>query len=58
MSASAKKTHAALQSAIERRAELEKDPDYIWDVLREGGRKASEEAAKTMDRVRKAVGLR
>ncbi len=42
----------------ERRAELEKDPDYIWDVLREGGRKASSEAAKTMERVRRTVGLR
>ena len=42
----------------ERRAELEKNPDYIWDVLREGGRKATQEAEKTMDRVRKAVGLR
>ena len=52
------KLWAYFEPMRERRAELEKNPDYIWDVLREGGRKATQEAAKTMDRVRKAVGLR
>ena len=52
------KLWAYFEPMRERRAELEKKPDYIWDVLREGGRKASQEAEKTMDRVRKAVGLR
>ena len=52
------KLWAYFEPMRERRAQLEKDPDYIWDVLREGGKKASEEAEKTMDRVRRAVGLR
>ena len=52
------KLWAYFEPMRERRAELEKDPDYIWDVLREGGKKASAEAEKTMDRVRRAVGLR
>jgi len=52
------KLWAYFEPMRERRAELEKNPDYIWDVLREGGRKATQEAEKTMDRVRKAVGLR
>ena len=42
----------------ERRAALAADPDYVWDVLRDGAKRASEEAEKTMDRVRRAVGLR
>ncbi|MBQ4106182.1 MAG: tryptophan--tRNA ligase [Lentisphaeria bacterium] len=42
----------------ERRAKWEADPDAIEDVLREGARRAGEEAAKTMDKVRRAVGLR
>ena len=52
------KLWAYFEPMRERRAELEMNPDYIWDVLRDGGRKAAQEAAKTMDRVRKAVGLR
>ena len=52
------KLWAYFEPMRERRAQLEKDPDYIWDVLREGGKKASEEAEKNMDRVRRAVGLR
>ena len=52
------KLWAYFEPMRERRAELEKDPDYIWDVLREGGKKAAAEAEKTMARVRRAVGLR
>jgi tryptophanyl-tRNA synthetase len=42
----------------ERRNELAKDIDTVWDILREGGRRASAEADKTMEKVRCAVGLR
>ena len=42
----------------ERRAQLEADPDYVEDVLREGAKRAGAEAAKTMEKVRRAVGLR
>ena len=42
----------------ERRAELEKKKDYILEVLQEGAGKASSVAKLTMERVRRAVGLR
>jgi tryptophanyl-tRNA synthetase len=38
-------------------AELEKSPDTVRDILREGGRKARAVAAATMARVRKACGI-
>lgn len=37
--------------------ELLADPDYLQDVLREGGRKAREVAETTMQRVRDAAGI-
>ena len=42
----------------ERRNELAKDLDTVWDILRDGAKKASIEADKTMEKVRTAVGLR
>ncbi len=41
----------------ERRAELEKDPDALEDILKAGAAHARAEAAKVMDKVREAVGL-
>ncbi|MEK7590925.1 MAG: tryptophan--tRNA ligase [Patescibacteria group bacterium] len=41
-----------------KRAELQAKSGAVDDILREGARKASEEASKTMEKVRKAVGLR
>ncbi len=41
-----------------RREELEKNPDYIQDVLRKGAERANLLAEQTLDEVRKAVGLR
>ncbi len=41
----------------ERRRELEKDPDYVWDVLREGGKKARLVAQQTLEEVRAAMGI-
>ena len=41
-----------------RREELAKDPGYIQSVLKKGAEKANEVAAKTLDEVRRAVGLR
>jgi len=43
--------------AREERKELEKKPDYIRDVLREGGVKARERAETVMEPVRSATGL-
>ena len=43
--------------ARERRRELEKRPDYVWDVLRQGALAARVRANHCMDRVREATGL-
>ena len=40
-----------------RRDELEKDPDALEDILREGAKKARAAAAPVMEKVRRAVGL-
>ena len=40
-----------------RREELEKNPEYVEKVLRDGQRKAREIAAKKMTEVKKAIGL-
>ena len=41
----------------EKREKLASDPSYVEDVLKAGAARARAEAAKTMDRVRSAVGL-
>ena len=41
-----------------RRAEIIADPGYVGEVLAAGAVRAREEAAKVLDRVRQAVGLR
>ena len=41
----------------EKREKLAADPDYVEDVLRDGAARARAEAAKTMDKVRTAVGI-
>ena len=43
--------------ARERRRDLLDHPDYVYDVLRESGRKAREKAKGYMERVREATGL-
>lgn len=43
--------------ARERRHDLAKRPDYVMDVLREGGKKGREKAEAYMERVRSYVGL-
>jgi len=43
--------------ARERRKELDKDMDYIKDVLREGGRKARKRAETVMQPIRNATGI-
>lgn len=42
----------------EKREELEKNLDYVNEVITKGGIKAREESNKVLDRVRSAVGLR
>jgi tryptophanyl-tRNA synthetase len=41
----------------EKRAELEKNPDFVNEVLRKGAEKARAETRKTLQAARKAVGL-
>ncbi len=43
--------------ARERRKELEKDLDYVMDVLREGGKKARAKAEEYMEQVRELTGI-
>jgi tryptophanyl-tRNA synthetase len=46
-----------LEPFRERRAELAKDPNYVWDVLRDGKERAKVLAEETMEGVRAAIGL-
>jgi tryptophanyl-tRNA synthetase len=41
----------------ERRAHLSQDPNYVWDVLREGARRAEVIAGQVIAEVKEAVGL-
>src|SRR5262245_54437366 len=52
------KINTALAPARERRRKLAADPDYVEDVLRTGAHKAREEARRTMELVRSAVGMK
>jgi len=53
----AKSLNEALTPFRERRAELNRDPDYVFDVLRDGGKRARVIAQQTMTEVRDAIGL-
>ena len=53
----AKNLNAYLAPFRARRAELEKKPDEVWNVLDDGAHRAREIAEKTMQEVRAAVGL-
>jgi len=41
----------------EKRKEFEKNPDVVWDILKEGNKRARKVAQKTMEEVRAAVGF-
>jgi tryptophanyl-tRNA synthetase len=49
--------NANLSEFRARRAELAKDPNYIWDVLRDGAQRANAIADQTMREVKDAIGL-
>ena len=40
-----------------RRTELDQDPDRVWDILRDGAKRARTIAEETMVEVREAIGL-
>ena len=52
-----KNMNASLVPFRARRAELEKDPDTVWDILLDGGKRAKVLAEETMTDVRGAIGL-
>jgi tryptophanyl-tRNA synthetase len=53
----AKNLNEHLEPFRERRAEYEKDPDYVKDVLLDGAKRAQVIADETMKQVRKAIGF-
>jgi tryptophanyl-tRNA synthetase len=53
----AKNLNAHLEPFRARRAELDKNPDYIWDVLADGAKRARGLAEETMLSVRSAIGF-
>jgi tryptophanyl-tRNA synthetase len=53
----AKNLNAHLAPFRERRGQLARDPDHVWDVLSDGARRATAIAEQTMSEVRQAVRL-
>jgi tryptophanyl-tRNA synthetase len=53
----ARNLNASLAPFRARRAELGQDPDYVWDVLRDGKQRATTIARQTMHEVKEAIGL-
>ncbi len=53
----ARNLNAHLEPFRARRSELGKDPNSVWDVLKEGKERAQKIARQTMAEVRQAVGL-
>jgi tryptophanyl-tRNA synthetase len=45
----------ALRPIREKREQIDANPSYVWDVLREGNRKARQRAGETLELVRKAM---
>lgn len=46
-----------LSSFWEKRRQFEKNPQLVWEILEEGNKKARQEAQKTMEHVRQAIGI-
>jgi len=53
----ARNLNANLEPFRQRRMELDRDPDQIWDVLNTGAKRAKEIAQKTIQDAKQAVGL-
>jgi tryptophanyl-tRNA synthetase len=53
----ARNLNANLEPFRSRRLELDRNPDQVWEVLRDGQRRASAIARQTMREVRQAIGL-
>jgi tryptophanyl-tRNA synthetase len=53
----AKNLNKHLEPFRSRRAELDKDPDQVWDILEDGRKRASAIARQTILEVKEAIGL-
>ncbi len=53
----AKNMNASLEPFRTRRAEFNRQPDLVWDILADGQKRASAIAQQTMREVRQAIGL-
>lgn len=53
----AKNLNSYFEPFRQKRAQISKDPNFVWDVLRDGKERASVIAKHTMAEVREAVGL-
>ncbi len=53
----ARNLNAQLSDFRQRRAELDKNPDDVWDILHQGATRAQVIAKATMEEVRAAIGL-
>ena len=53
----ARNINAALEPFRAKRAEISKNPDNVWGILDEGGKRAHEIAIQTIAEARAAVGL-
>jgi tryptophanyl-tRNA synthetase len=53
----ARNLNANLEPFRARRAELDSNPDHVWDVLRDGKQRATAIARQTMHEVKEAIGL-
>ena len=53
----ARNLNAHLEPFRQKRAELAQDPDYVWDVLRDGKERAHVIARETIYEVKNAIGL-
>lgn len=51
------KVLALLEPIQKKRTELEKDPELVWNILKDGSEKAAEVAGETMEHARAAMGL-
>lgn len=51
------KVLALLEPIQKKRAELEKDPELVWNILKTGSEKAAKVAGETMEHARAAMGL-
>jgi tryptophanyl-tRNA synthetase len=53
----AKNLNTDLEPFRERRFEFGEDPDYVWDVLKDGANRARAIAQNTLEEVKAAIGL-